>query len=141
VLGTEFNLKAYPDEQLNTKTTLVQGAVSLHADGKSLNLKPGEQGLMNSQGLSKRKVDPSLFTAWKDNKFVFEEMELHEALKILSRWYDFDFIIENSVKPIHLYASINRNKSLREVLNILESSDIKFRLERESERNKLLIYN
>lgn len=141
VLGTEFNLKAYPDDLINTQTTLVTGAVSIHSEGENLALIPGEQGLMSSQGLSKRKVDTSLYTAWKDNKFVFEEMELHEALKILSRWYDFDYVIDNSVKPIHLYASINRNKSLKEVLNILESSDIKFRLERVSERNKLLIYN
>jgi len=141
VLGTEFNLKAYPDDLINTQTTLVTGAVSILTADEKLALIPGEQGVMSNQGLSKRKVDTSLYTAWKDNKFVFEEMELHEAIKILGRWYDFDFIIDNSVKPIHLYASINRNKSLKEVLNILESSDIKFRLERVAERNKLLIYN
>src|SRR5690606_10512310 len=141
VLGTEFNLKAYPDEEFSTQTTLVEGSVSLRSGGKNITLIPGEQGFMSKQGLSKRKVDTNLFTAWKENKFVFEEMELQEALKILSRWYDFDFIIENSVKPIQLYASINRNKSLKEVLSILESSDIKFKLERKAERNNLVIYN
>lgn len=141
VLGTEFNLKAYPDEQFNTQTTLVEGSVSLQTERGNLILEPGEQGVLGKQSLSKRKVDTNLFTSWKENKFVFEEMELHEALTILSRWYDFDFIIENSVKPIHLYASISRNKSLKEVLSILESSDIKFRLEKKEERNKLMIYN
>ncbi len=141
VLGTQFNLKAYSDDLAGTHTTLVEGAVSLHAEGEVLLLIPGEQGLSSKKGLSKRKVDVGPYIAWKDNQFVFEEMELREVIKILSRWYDFDFNIENAVKPIHLYASINRSKSLKEVLNILESSGIKFRLERVGERNKLLIFN
>ncbi|WP_164110760.1 MULTISPECIES: FecR family protein [Sphingobacterium] len=141
VLGTQFNLKAYADDQGDTRTTLVEGAVSLHVADKILSLIPGEQGVSSKKGLSKRKVDVGPYIAWKDNQFVFEEIELHEALKILSRWYDFDFSVDNAVKPIHLYASINRGKSLREVLNILESSGIKFRLERTGERNKLLIFN
>lgn len=141
VLGTQFNLKAYADDQGDTRTTLVEGAVSLHVADKILPLIPGEQGVSSKKGLSKRKVDVGPYIAWKDNQFVFEEIELHEALKILSRWYDFDFSVDNAVKPIHLYASINRGKSLREVLNILESSGIKFRLKRTGERNKLLIFN
>lgn len=141
VLGTQFNLKAYADDLENTHTTLVEGGVSLHANGKTLPLLPGEQGVSSKKGLVKRKVDVGPYISWKDNQFVFEEIELREALKIWSRWYDFDFNIENKVKPIHLYASFNRNKTFKEVLNILESSGIKFRLEREGERNKLLIFN
>lgn len=141
VLGTQFNLKAYADDQGDTRTTLVEGAVSLHVADKILPLIPGEQAVSSKQGLSKRKVDVGPYIAWRDNQFVFEEIELREALKILSRWYDFDFSIDHTVKPIHLYASINRSKSLKEVLNILESSGIKFRLERAGERNKLLIFN
>ncbi|MFD2553573.1 FecR family protein [Sphingobacterium tabacisoli] len=141
VLGTQFNLKAYPDDPGDTHTTLVEGIVSLHVADKTLPLFPGEQGVSNKQGISKRRVDVGPYIAWKDNQFVFEEIELREAIKILSRWYDFDFNIDNAVKPIHLYASINRSKSLKEVLNILESSGIKFRLERGGERNKLLIFN
>ena len=141
VHGTEFNLKAYADDQGDILTTLIEGAVSLHVAGNILPLKPGEQGVSSEQGLRKRKVDVEPYIAWKDNRFVFEEVELREALKILSRWYDFDFSIDNAIKPIHLYASINRGKSFKEVLKILESSGIRFKLERIGERNKLLIFN
>lgn len=141
VHGTEFNLKAYADDQGDIVTTLIEGAVSLHVAGNTLPLIPGEQGISNQQGLRKRKVDVAPYIAWKDNRFVFEEVELREALKVLSRWYDFDFSIDNAIKPIHLYASINRGKSFKEVLKILESSGIRFKLERMGGRNKLLIFN
>lgn len=141
VLGTQFNLKAYADDHGDARTTLVEGAVALHVVDKTLSLLPGEQGMSSKHGLSKRKVDVGSYIAWKDNRFVFEEVELRDALKILSRWYDFDFSIDSAVKPTHLYASIKRDKNFKEVLNILESSGIKFRLERAGERNKLLIFN
>jgi len=141
VLGTQFNIKAYADEEGDTRTTLVEGAVLLHAAGNVLPLMPGEQGLNDGRALSKKKVDVSSYIAWKDNRFMFEELELREALKILSRWYDFDFQIDQTVKHTYLYASISRGKSLKEVLRIIESSGIKFRLERLGERNKLTIFN
>lgn len=141
VVGTQFNLKAYRDDEGYTQTTLVEGAVSLHADGHTLPLMPGEQGVRSGNGFRKRQVDVGAYISWKNNHFVFEEVELRDALKILSRWYDFDFSIDNAVKPTHLYASINRGKSFKEVLRILESSGIRFRMERTEERNKLLIFN
>jgi len=140
VLGTQFNLTAYADDENDTRTTLVEGSVLLHADGASLPLAPGEQGFIDEDGLNKKKVDVNPYIAWKDNGFVFEELELREALKMLSRWYDFDFQIEPTVKPTYLYASISRGKSLKEVLAIIESSGIRFRLERFGERNKLTIF-
>lgn len=141
VLGTQFNLKSYAEDQEYSRTTLVEGGVTLHAEGNALRLSPGEQGVNGVRGLSKRKVDIAPFIAWKDNLFVFEEVELSEALRTLGRWYDFDFEIEKGVKPTLFYASINRDKSLKEVLKILGSSGVKFKLERVDERNKLLIFN
>lgn len=141
VLGTQFNLKAYADDHGDARTTLVEGAVLLHSASSILRLAPGEQGISGGRGLNKKKVDVGPYIAWKDNRFVFEEVELREALKILSRWYDFDVQIDNKVGPTHLYASISRDKSLKEVLSIIESSGIRSRLERSGQRNKLTIFN
>ena len=139
VLGTQFNIKAYADDAGDTRTTLVEGAVQLHASGKTLLLHPGEQGVNNTQGLNKKKVEVGQYIAWKNNEFVFDETELQEALKMLSRWYDFDISPENHFPTTHLYGSISRDKSLKEVLKIMESSGLKFKIERSGDRNKLLI--
>ncbi|MDM1047806.1 FecR family protein [Sphingobacterium hotanense] len=141
VTGTQFNLKAYADEQYENRTTLVEGSVVLHAAGKILPLKAGEQGFIDQRGLHKKQVDIGQYVAWKDNQFVFEEVELGEAMRILSRWYDFDFEIDDRVKRTYLYASISRGKNLKEVLKIIEGSGFKFKLERIGERNKLSIFN
>lgn len=140
VLGTQFNIKAYTDDEGNTQTTLVEGAVQLHASGQTLLLHPGEQGVSNHHGLNKKKVDVSQYIAWKNNEFVFEETELKDALKILSRWYDFDVSLESHVPTTHLYGNIRRDENLTEVLKIMESSGLRFRIERSGDRNRLIYY-
>ncbi|HMR17778.1 MAG TPA: FecR domain-containing protein [Sphingobacterium sp.] len=139
VLGTQFNIKAYADDGDDTRTTLVEGAVQLHASGKTLHLDPGEQGGSNEQGLNKKKVEIAQYIAWKYNEFVFEETELKDALQMLSRWYDFDVSSESRIPTTHLYGSISRDKNLTEVLKIMESSGLRFRIERYSDRNRLII--
>lgn len=140
VLGTQFNIKAYADDGDGVQTTLVEGGVQLHFAGETLLLHPGEQGVSNAQGLDKRKVDVSQFIAWKNNEFVFEETELKDALKMLSRWYDFDVSFGNDFPTTHLYGSISRTKNLTEVLKIMESSGLKFKIEHSGDRNKLIYY-
>lgn len=140
VLGTQFNIKAYADDADDVRTTLVEGLVQLHSFGETLLLEPGEQGVRNQQGLEKRKVDVNPFIAWKNNEFVFEETELKVALKMLSRWYDFDVSLENSFPTTHLYGSISRSKNLTEVLKIMESSGLKFEIERSGDKNRLIYY-
>ena len=90
--------------------------------------------------MEKRKVDVNPFIAWKNNEFVFEETELKVALKMLSRWYDFDVSLENSFPTTHLYGSISRSKNLTEVLKIMESSGLKFEIERSGDKNRLIYY-
>lgn len=141
VLGTEFNIKAYTDDNEDTQTTLVEGAVQLHAQGTTMLLHPGEQGVNDEQGLGKKKVDISPYIAWKNNEFVFDETELQEALKILSRWYDFDINMASQFPKTYLYGSIRRNKSLAEALKIMESSGLKFKIERIGDRNRLTVLN
>lgn len=140
VLGTWFNIKAYADDDGESQTTLVEGAVQLHASGETLLLHPGEQGVSNEQGLNKKKVEVDQYIAWKNNEFVFHETELKDVLKMLSRWYDFDVNLENHFPATHLYGSISRDKNLTEVLKILESSGLKFEIERSGNRNQLLYY-
>jgi ferric-dicitrate binding protein FerR (iron transport regulator) len=79
------------------------------------------------------------YIAWKNNEFVFEETELKEALKMLSRWYDFDINLNNIFPKTHLYGSISREKNLTEVLKIMESSGLKFKIERSGDRNRLTV--
>lgn len=139
VLGTEFNISAYKDNGESAKTTLVEGSVQVHAQGETMLLKPGEQSVQSAKGLNKKKVDVSPFVAWKNNEFVFFETELKDALLVLSRWYDFDVDLKQPIPSTHLYGSISRKESLSEVLEILKSSGLKFRIENLKNKNRLII--
>lgn len=138
VLGTAFNVMAYA-EDVEEATTLIEGSVKLYSGTGEVLLSPGDQGLVSESQLNKRKVDIDQYLAWKNNEFIFHETELADAMKMLSRWYDFEVVYEGNMPATHFYGSISREKALSEVLKIMESSGLKFRIEKSGNRNKLTV--
>src|SRR5690606_37587901 len=78
VLGTQFNVMAYPDEAA-IKTTLVHGAVRLKTGKVATALSPGEQGTFHNGGIEVEQVDVASYVGWKDGEFVFKGVELRDA--------------------------------------------------------------
>ena len=89
VLGTSFNIRAYPEEK-QSQATLAEGSVRIYSPGSSMLLKPGEQAEVNalSGEMVKREVEVKSFTSWKDGRFVFEQQPLEDIMRTLERWYD-----------------------------------------------------
>lgn len=128
VLGTEFNINCYRDEN-RIVTTLVTGSVKLDSKGAaaSLQLHPGEQAVLNNENFDVAAVDVSLYTAWKDGEFRFRATPLVEVLHQIERWYDMDVDYTGIPEDIKIHASIRRDKKLSTVLHALEKiGDIKF---------------
>ncbi|MCL2560836.1 MAG: FecR domain-containing protein [Rikenellaceae bacterium] len=95
VLGTKFNVSAYPDDQF-VSTTLAEGSVEVAVSGATaVNtvLRPGMQAtlLCGTQTLSTRAVDLAMVLAWQNGELLFGNMELERILRVLSRWYDVDY--------------------------------------------------
>ena len=82
VLGTEFNVRNYQDEVV--ATTLVKGAVRIHDAGRECDLTPGQQAVIEADGIRVREVDTDLYTAWKDGYFIYREKTLEDIMKELS---------------------------------------------------------
>ena len=78
VLGTSFNVKAYPGEKVE-ETVLVEGAVLLNVGdqifGKEVQLKPEQRIVLSGTdySYSVSKVDVRDYTSWIDGLFVFNE--------------------------------------------------------------------
>ena len=89
VLGTQFNLQAYPDDN-KIETTLCEGSVNVTDGELGVPLPPTQQAVYSkvTQALTTRKVDVRLYTAWKEGLFVFENKPLEEIMNTLSRWYN-----------------------------------------------------
>lgn len=138
VLGTAFNVSAYPDDP-ETKTTLVEGKVRLSLAGELseavsgnsgyVELIPGEQGIIRGERLAKANVDSELYTAWKSGYFYFKRTPLEEILRQAARWYDVEVLYQGGVPSETFSGDIRRDVSLRGLLDILQHSTINVTLE------------
>lgn len=126
VLGTEFNIKAYNNEN-TIYTTLVEGKVAVSNGNVSKILKPEQQSIINqsNSGIAVNSVDIFTETSWKRGVFSFKGKPLKEIFKVLSRWYDFDFIIENkNLNAITFKGVLGRNQNIEEVMSAIKNSSI-----------------
>lgn len=127
VLGTSFNVMAYPEEAREV-VTLVQGAVAMKQTdiGKELILTPGEQGSYDNirQTLTQQKVETSYYTLWKDGVFAFHKQPLGQVMKTLGRWYLFEVHYTDPTLSNILYTGkIARHATIEEVLHTFELMD------------------
>jgi transmembrane sensor len=123
VLGTHFNINAYPDESL-VNTTLLEGVVRVSLLGKkqSVRLVPGEQAHSSQYQLNKNAVSTAEVVAWKDGYFRFNDEPIESVMRKLSRWYNIEVTYEGKPTQERLNGRISRNKNISQVLNALEDT-------------------
>ena len=140
VLGTSFNVMAYPDER-HTEITLLKGAVVVEAAGRNQYIKPGQQVQVDnvSKEMNCREVNAGRYASWKDGLFDFEGMKLEDLAVELSRWYDVDFFFIHAASGQKKFTgAIKRNNSLQFMLDFIEkTSDVRF----EVKENVVRVYN
>lgn len=144
VLGTAFNVRAYPEEK-TTATTLVQGKVQVSVNNKkelSYMLAPDEKLIVkNDSGLpdktnekQSKKEPPEDITKikivktdaippeaqWIKNKLVFVDQPLHEVANILSSWYGMSVIVQGGGEKARHYTGIFENQSIQSVMESLK---------------------
>ncbi|PPL01284.1 FecR family protein [Parapedobacter indicus] len=130
VLGTEFNVSAFPDEQ-QTKTTLVKGSVrlSLVSHPKSIVLLPGQQSVLSGSTFDTRNVNTYQYTAWREGYFFFKRTPLEDVLRQVCRWYDVEVEYRNGIPNDIFGGQIKRDVTLLGLIEILQVSNIDITLE------------
>ncbi|SMC88805.1 FecR family protein [Pedobacter africanus] len=130
VLGTHFNVNAYPDEPI-TATTLVEGSVKVSSGSHQKMLKPGYQAKNNGKDIRISKANIESVTDWKDGEFNLDETDFRVAMRKIARWYDVEVIYDKSVpEDIEAWGWIPRDSKLSSILKLIENSgQVKFRLE------------
>lgn len=103
VLGTEFNMEAYKESN-KVVTTLVSGSVRLSFQNKNnteetMIMKPNEEISYNSKtrGVSLSKPYLPTLTAWKDGLVIFRNTPFEDALNVLSKRFNVEFIVKNDL--------------------------------------------
>ena len=132
VLGTEFNVSAYPDEEA-INTTLVAGSVRVAlANGSQspIVIRPGQQATTHKSSLKVSEVDIFDYTAWKEGIIVLNSARLPDVMRQVERWYDVAIALPALKTDKTAYVIINRNESLSSVLKALEETyGVKLKLE------------
>lgn len=152
VLGTVFNLKAYPDDE-DTETTLIQGQVEVSIDGQSssrISLKPGEKLKVHnekntSSNATKEHIKPTILltktsvaikdnqaseSLWTEDKLVFDAEPFENVAAKLGRWYNKNIIIEDEALKQASFTATFEEKTLKEVLTALQyTTRFRYRIE------------
>ncbi len=119
VLGTHFNVNAYPEEKIY-RTTLLEGSVKV-ADGAQMSmLVPGNQAANADGNIKISNVDTDLAVAWKNNNFIFDRLDIKDIMRMIERWYDVEVIYTEEFPSRTFWGSVSRFDNISKVLISLE---------------------
>ena len=125
VLGTQFNVKAYQEDNMVT-TALVEGSVQVTYGHQSLVLKPGQQVIIDRQGqVNLSAVDLSGLSTKKYQYFIFQNKRLSEIMTEVERWYDVEVIYLDPLSDERfIVEEFPRSESLERLLRNLEATRV-----------------
>ena len=132
VLGTVFDVKAYP--QTPADVTLYEGKVevSLNGDAPQL-MQPGEQAFLDKEGKLQLTKAPEETSKWAEGEFAFDNKELKSVMQEIGSWYNISVVFHS--RPLleeRIYLRMNRKVDANEVLTILNDMGIaKFEIVKE----------
>lgn len=117
VLGTTFNVKSYPEDK-SIETTLVTGSIEIfnekngrhpakhiylkpnqkisipknnslsNSEIKNINPKPARVTKVAPKVILETNINTTNYTAWKDNKLVFDNEKFSDIMVKMERWYN-----------------------------------------------------
>jgi len=123
VLGTKFNVMAYPNDSLLI-TTLQEGSVRLITAGhqQSTTLKPNQQFIYNKiTGVTQlNDTDAKLSSSWTTGYYHFPGQSLQSILHRLGQVYGVNFSINSdNLKRKVLNATFYREQTIEDILEII----------------------
>jgi transmembrane sensor len=92
VTGTAFSVTNTSQEKT---VILSEGKVTASAYNQALVLQPGDKVGLNGQQFVKTKVNPQLYSAWKDGEFRFDNTTMAELADVVKDTYNLLVVFKN----------------------------------------------
>ncbi|TKG96415.1 FecR family protein [Puteibacter caeruleilacunae] len=133
VFGTKFNVRARKDEQ-NVLITLAEGSIGVlnKEDELLVKMVPNEQVGLSSKGTiaSQKKVDASIYGAWKESRFLYKNANLEFIAQRFSEFYGVTVAFESEhLKKETFRCVLDRKQSMLKALQMLKrTSDIDYKV-------------
>lgn len=126
VLGTEFNVRAYKEDDI-VKTTLVEGKVAVYLEGKTEYLVPNQQTRLDllTNTIEVSHVNVSEEISWLRGVFNFRDANLKEIMKVVSRWYDVDVVFQNkALEKVVFEGVLGKKQNLENILETIKTLSV-----------------
>lgn len=124
VLGTSFNVQAYPDNN-SVAATLIEGSLKVSVGKTEKLLKPGQQINIHESAITQKEhtVDISPVIAWIDGKLYMQSMSFSEISVTLERAFNVNIYIQNEhLKHKKLTGIFDNGENLEQILQVMRTA-------------------
>ncbi|MDR0699619.1 MAG: FecR domain-containing protein [Tannerella sp.] len=139
VLGTTFNVNAYPAED-HIDVVLVSGLVDVGKGDKNTRLYPNQAFTYNRQTMHQDiySVNVYDYVCWKDGFLKFDSETLDNVLHQIEKYYAMEVVTNESFERYRITGKLDMKESVEEVIRIIaEMSSVQYKIE----NNKILIFH
>jgi transmembrane sensor len=124
VLGTEFSVY---DRGPEDRVVLASGKVNLsipdQGNTKQIEMEPGDLvSITTGTGVSRRQVDPALYTAWQHDKIYFDDYTLQEVASMLEQQYGYQVHFSSRELSEQKITAFLEVKSVDDILSTLKET-------------------
>ena len=150
-IGTEFNVKAYKDDE-TIETTMVDGKVTLQHSAENIlegvMLVPNQKAtffklketltievlkelkekkeefeyIPENRLIIASRIDPKSIVSWKENQLIFEREKLSVLVEKLSRKYNFTFVFKSDDIKRFRFSGTLEDETLQQVMDVIKIS-------------------
>lgn len=138
VLGTRFNIQAYP-EKPDIRVALLEGRVSVLTNDTEAIMNSGEIAYFSkeSHSLSIQPNDVMFESSWANKSYTFTAKNLSYISKYLEKWYNVSITLDPTVAESYAYTFTITDEPLETILQIMSRiNPITYTFE---ENNKVII--
>ncbi|MFH0842645.1 MAG: FecR domain-containing protein [Bacteroidota bacterium] len=120
VLGTSFNISAYPTENY-LEVVLGEGKLEFRGNEneKEVTLLPSERLVFKNGKVTKSLVDPEKYNAWTEGKLVFRGDPMCEVVRRIERWYNVKITIADKEIEKYSFRATFQDDKLEDVIRFL----------------------
>lgn len=117
VLGTEFNLSAYKDEE-TVSIVLVDGSVQVEpGSGISTVMEPNQLYTYSNNVSTVEIIDVEEYISWKEGRLIFHNEPIEKILLRLSRYYNVTMILPKASSEITCSGKLELKDDFDKLLN------------------------
>jgi ferric-dicitrate binding protein FerR (iron transport regulator) len=122
VLGTAFNIKAYPGQK-NITISVSRGKVRItRKDGWETTLTKGQQLKVNEEGTeaAEKNIPAEKIAAWQQGNIVFDDEELQDIVSDMERIYNVSINVSHpALTGLRISTSFKREIGVEQALQVL----------------------